>query len=625
MPRFLVFLSLIGLLSCKTSGNRSKLDSAWWLQDDKVNIVHFANNTFAANYCQKTPALMEALKTAKNADAIVKICNDSVVPILPGALRDALIEEILRPATDSLRRVKSDRMEYVRLQITSVERIIADLDATLENLDDETRETIGSGIRAEQAIHKKNIADYKHEFEKLNLAKNDPARLKAVDIEVTLRLESKIASTATEQATLLTEILASAKLYALDTNRDYTLIAALSRFEPACSFGMKSGDRVKTMIGIEEVEFTCENFGKTKVSSRKCSLPGYEMLGGNEGNMSCIFTGQNLKLDRIVATGEGICGLTASGNEITCWGKAGRFPLNENGPSLGGSDSNKPRIQTTSLGSSREQVCAFQADGSLQSCWPAFTSVPIAAIKYQSVQGGESHLCGIGADQSVLCWGSNSFGQSALPPGFQRSKLISSHVNANCAVTQNDNVTCWGRNSGTFSLDPKFSLAPNTIASVNVGYDQVCALSKDKKVSCWAEGRGTLKVPTDLPAARQVFVSRYENCAISTSDDLICWGDTPDAGQYKKAPRLKEVRSLFADHWKKQMCATYGPLEKVECWGSDLENKASTMIPPSDLINVKTIAVTTDGYACAINGSGEVKCWGNKTDIALPPPGTLKM
>ena len=60
-------------------------------------------------------------------------------------------------------------------------------------------------------------------------------------------------------------------------------------------------------------------------------------------------------------------------------------------------------------------------DGTLI-CWAAYASVPSVAPAppvtdgFRQVSVGGNHMCGLKTDGSILCWGSNFFGQLAPPP-----------------------------------------------------------------------------------------------------------------------------------------------------------------------------------------------------------------
>lgn len=61
---------------------------------------------------------------------------------------------------------------------------------------------------------------------------------------------------------------------------------------------------------------------------------------------------------------------------------------------------------------------------------------------FLSVSTGGMHTCGIRADQTVSCWGSNHDGQTSAPSGTFKS--VSAGYDFTCAVRVDGTMLCWG-------------------------------------------------------------------------------------------------------------------------------------------------------------------------------------
>ena len=143
---------------------------------------------------------------------------------------------------------------------------------------------------------------------------------------------------------------------------------------------------------------------------------------------------------------------------------------------------------------------------------------------------GASHACAILDDDSLKCWGSNTNGRLGdgtstarntptavnLGPG-RTAKAIDLGGSHTCAILDNDSVKCWGNNSfgqlgdgnsPTLSNTPvEVNLgASRTAIAIDTGFGHSCALLDDDSVKCWgANGSGQLgdgsNTNTDVPTA----------------------------------------------------------------------------------------------------------------------------
>lgn len=229
-------------------------------------------------------------------------------------------------------------------------------------------------------------------------------------------------------------------------------------------------------------------------------------------------------------------------------------------------------------------------------------------------------MCGITSNQDVKCWGQNDFHQLESPAGLRGAKQISTLENVSCVVTEEGKLQCWGEPTDKQEFEP--SKIPTTLGkanSVSVGPQHVCGLDTNNKVICWGENVDAAKVPKDLQPAAFVISGRYESCIITTTGDLRCWGKGPQGRAYRTAPDLKDVKNIFVSRWGANFCAIYDSDSKLSCWGSEIYIEPYKFEAPSGLKDVKTVAITTSGYACALTESNQLRCFGNTADIPSEP------
>src|SRR5206468_61160 len=86
------------------------------------------------------------------------------------------------------------------------------------------------------------------------------------------------------------------------------------------------------------------------------------------------------------------------------------------------------------------------------------------------------------SDNTAVCWGSNTYGQSTLPAGL------------------------------------------GTINSISAGHVQTCAIKSTGAAVCWGYA-GSATAPRGLTAVSSISVGGLHTCAIRGDGSTVCWGD----------------------------------------------------------------------------------------------------
>ena len=81
---------------------------------------------------------------------------------------------------------------------------------------------------------------------------------------------------------------------------------------------------------------------------------------------------------------------------------------------------------------------------------PTPSGTPVGGGGFTQISSGANHACGLRANGSIACWGSNVFGQ-ATPPATSVFTSISSGDAHTCALRNDGVVVCWGGISGAFT------------------------------------------------------------------------------------------------------------------------------------------------------------------------------
>lgn len=228
----------------------------------------------------------------------------------------------------------------------------------------------------------------------------------------------------------------------------------------------------------------------------------------------------NARMDQIVAGAAHTCGLTAEGQAF-CWGRGYNGELGEGARSV------------------RHEAVVVRSD-----------------VPFVSLSAGYFHTCGLGSDAVAYCWGWNRYGQTGtgaaeedvLVPtavtGDHRFQSVDAGWHHTCGVTVEGRVLCWGYNadgqlgdgSSTSRAEPGAVVGDTLFEAVSAGGAHTCAVAVDGAAFCWGRnadgqlGDGTTErrlSPTAVqaPAAFEaVTAGRTHSCGLTSAGAILCWG-----------------------------------------------------------------------------------------------------
>ncbi|BAP56696.1 hypothetical protein THII_2399 [Thioploca ingrica] len=176
------------------------------------------------------------------------------------------------------------------------------------------------------------------------------------------------------------------------------------------------------------------------------------------------------------------------------------------------------------------------------------------------LSAGDWHNCAIQADNTIVCWGSNGWGQAIPPPGL--FSQVSAGYTRSCGIRMDKTVTCWGLNAKRSTFDGLFS-------QMSVGGGQDCGIKTDGSISC------------------------------SSTDDEIPTG------------RFSQISAGFS-----HVCAITQADKTIKCWGVDKKGKGSTSPPPGTFLQLDA----GEDHSCAIKPDGSSVWWGWNPDVRGSPP-----
>lgn len=215
---------------------------------------------------------------------------------------------------------------------------------------------------------------------------------------------------------------------------------------------------------------------------------------------------------------------------------------------------------------------------------------------FSHVSAGQYHTCGLTNEGSLLCWGSNSSGQTDIPTN-QTFIQVSAGGGHTCGVKADGMLICWGWNGRGQTDVP----ADQTFTQVSAGNGYTCGLTTDSSLSCWGS---TLYGQVDTPAGpsfTQVSAGGYHICGLTTDGSLLCWGDNTYGQTDVPADQSFMEISAGAGH----TCGLKAT-GSLLCWGNNDLGQSNV---PIDQAFIHVSAGFR--HTCGLTTSGSLLCWGD--------------
>jgi alpha-tubulin suppressor-like RCC1 family protein len=351
-----------------------------------------------------------------------------------------------------------------------------------------------------------------------------------------------------------------------------------------------------------------------------------------------------------IASGAGnSCALTEAGT-VLCWGNN---TVGQSDPTGASVSSSPPKqisfgglfatgvavgnkfacatVYDTGGGVAREKIMCWGQNGigqipgaPIQSFIPPTTVYdPGAGGAFITIVAGDSHACALKADGTLLCWGSNSDGQTGhvlsfggiTAPAAVRSPTswVAASGNNTCAQDADDSVYCWGSNgSGQLGVSPL--IIPSTAGPQQVG------------ASTPAFGLGISHGCTSLNGTTRCLGSNSSGQLGSTVNlNTTQPNFTPVASSLDR--RLASGASITGGVG--HTCAVQEGGIGVICVGDNASGQlgspgANSYLPKLVNVGVNPTRGLSSGryHVCGAGQDGRIVCWGNNTNGQCGRPAT---
>ncbi len=175
-----------------------------------------------------------------------------------------------------------------------------------------------------------------------------------------------------------------------------------------------------------------------------------------------------------------------------------------------------PEGKFTSVSGRLAYGCGLKADGSL-ACWGSNNSGRATPPegKFTSVSVGDGHACGLRTDGSLACWGNDNHGQATPPEGKFTS--VSAGKGHSCGVRTDGSLACWGSNQEDQATPPE-----GKFTSVSAGLTHGCGVKTDGSLACWGR-RPSSNATSSVGKFTSVSAGYLQICGLRDDGSVICW------------------------------------------------------------------------------------------------------
>ena len=263
------------------------------------------------------------------------------------------------------------------------------------------------------------------------------------------------------------------------------------------------------------------------------------------------------------------------------------------------------RVPFTQVTAGKYHACGLQADGT-PLCWGSNVNDSLnipARLTLSRISAGLNFTCGLRPDRTIACWGQNDTGQ-ASPPNGRFDEVAAGRDHA-CALNEGA-LTCWG--SGfTDGAEAVQEVPP--LSSIQAGLAFTCGLTPSADMACWyLESRELVINPGPFI---DTGIGLHHACAIRVDRTAFCVQKYQDHSRRSQPPPTKFVQ--ISGGWRHACGITEA--SDIECWGSGAPSaQGERLNAPKGKFTAISIGWRN---SCALNPDGYATCW-QQPDVQNP-------
>lgn len=295
----------------------------------------------------------------------------------------------------------------------------------------------------------------------------------------------------------------------------------------------------------------------------------------------------------ITAGDEHTCALLADG-KMRCWGRQDDFRLGRGefltgGVSPTGAQSSPLTVRRCSCG------CDCDDGGTSHSNWESQLA---DADQFVAISAGGAYTCALRVDGTGWCWGRNTRGQAGRP----------GRVGGELLPLDYDVVR--------FAKSVELEGAAVALTSISAGDAHTCSMSVWSSVLCWGDNTSYQTYPSAPTTAQECRGSGQNAFCRAMSNDARIWKPHAVAAGGDTSCVLTNTESSFS---------------VARCWGANGDAQAGAPETSSNVVSPQSIGrnfipfddttfsilpdrftrvVPSTRRSCALEWTGEVRCWG---------------
>ncbi len=254
------------------------------------------------------------------------------------------------------------------------------------------------------------------------------------------------------------------------------------------------------------------------------------------------------------------------------------------------------------------------------------TAVPIGLTNIVSIAAGDAHNIALKNDGTVVAWGDNSNGQINVPPTLKNVKAISAGPNYSVALLKDGTVIAWGAFGRYFDFaSVSMPLGLSDVVSIASGDSYFCALKRDGGVTIIGKNAIDFINPKGLNGIKVFAIDPKYAYGLDSNNNFALFVLDSDHKEYfieyddsgmLDVIKFTTPKGIDFDIYALNKFGTFNLILK-----SNYVSNETLMLQPSELYFGVVDVDQGVAHGIALKSNGTVIAWGNNNfgQAEVPP------